>query len=175
MAAVAAVADPHPSIALTVSTDWSRALPNAEQICRAAAELALRDCDISGNVELSIVLTDDAEVQTLNRDWRGQDKPTNVLSFPQMSPGDDTDTGPPGAPVLLGDVVIALETVQREVAAGEAARLSDHLAHLVVHGVLHLLGHDHEDDAEAEEMERRESALLQQLGVPDPYNAKSFS
>ena len=163
------MADPHPSIALTVSADWSRALPNAEQICRAAAELALSDCAIAGELELSVVLTDDAEVQALNRDWRGQDKPTNVLSFPG-----DRESAAPGAPALLGDVVIALQTVQREVAAGDAASLSDHLAHLVVHGVLHLLGHDHEDDAEAEEMERRETALLKRLGVPDPYNAKSL-
>ena len=167
MAVVAAVADPHPSIALTVSAEWLRALPNAEQICCAATELALRDAELASEAEVSIVLTDDAEVRALNRDWRGQDKPTNVLSFPG-----DLGSATPGVPALLGDVVIALETVQREVAAGEAASLSDHLAHLVVHGVLHLVGHDHEDDAEAEEMERRETALLKQLGVPDPYNER---
>jgi probable rRNA maturation factor len=163
------VGDPHSTIALTLSnTDWQRALPEAERICRAAAELALGEADIDGEIELSIVLTDDAEIRALNRDWRGQDKPTNVLSFPQMSFGDG-EAPAPDAPALLGDVVIALETCQREVAAGDAASLADHLSHLVVHGVLHLLGHDHENDAEAEEMERRETALLKQLGVPDPY------
>ena len=163
----AAVADPDPSIALTVSCpDWSRAIPDIESMVRGAAALALAQAALPGTIELSLVLTDDAEVQTLNRDWRGQDKPTNVLSFP----GEQAPAAP-GAPVLLGDVIVAFETARREVDDGLAATLSDHLAHLIVHGVLHLLGHDHEDDDEAEEMERLETSLLAKLGVPDPYTA----
>jgi probable rRNA maturation factor len=167
----AAVADPDPAIALTVSCpDWSRAIPDVESVVRGAAALALARADLPGAVELSLVLTDDAEVQTLNRDWRGQDKPTNVLSFPQSSLGEQ-EPAAPGAPVLLGDVIVAYETARGEVDAGLAATLSDHLAHLIVHGVLHLLGHDHEDESEAEEMERLETSLLAELGVPDPYSA----
>ena len=116
--------------------------------------------------EVSILLTDDAGVRTLNRDYRGHDKPTNVLSFAL-----DDEPGPPpppGAPVVLGDVVIAQETCARE--AVDAGRAFDHhLAHLVVHGVLHLLRFDHIDDGDAERMEQQERAVLRRLGVTDPY------
>lgn len=160
------MADPVIAVAVEAPA-WIEALPDAERLARAAAELALRDADIDGPVELSIVLADDAAVHALNRDWRGQDKPTNVLSFPgERSPA------APGAPVLLGDVVVAYETAAREVDAGEAANIAHHLTHLIVHGVLHLLGHDHEDEAEAESMERLETALLKELGVPDPYHER---
>lgn len=114
---------------------------------------------------VGVVLTDDAEQRRLNRDYRGQDKPTNVLSFALAGPG---ETPPPGAPLLLGDVVLARETVARE-AAEQQKPLADHLQHLVVHGVLHLLGYDHENDTEAAIMEKSEVAILARLGVPDPY------
>jgi probable rRNA maturation factor len=113
--------------------------------------------------EVAIVLTDDAAIRILNRQWRGQNKPTNVLSFPAPAVG-----VPPRAPKSLGDIVIAYETLARE--AEQAGKpFAHHLAHLAVHGFLHLVGFDHEDDAEAERMERRERAILATLGVPDPY------
>jgi probable rRNA maturation factor len=117
-------------------------------------------------VEVSVLLTDDARVRELNRVWRGADKPTNVLSFPAREPG---EPWPSEGPVMLGDVAVALETVLRE-AAAEGKAPGDHLAHLVVHGTLHLLGHDHVgSDAEAEAMESLEVRVLAGLGVADPY------
>jgi len=113
--------------------------------------------------ELSIVLTDDATIRNLNRQWRGHDKPTNVLSFPAH------DTRPPGAALrLLGDVVIAYETTARE-ARAQSLPLDHHLAHLAIHGYLHLLGYDHESDKEAEVMERLEREILARLDISDPY------
>jgi probable rRNA maturation factor len=110
--------------------------------------------------DVTIVLTDDVEMAELNRTWRGKDAPTNVLSFPA---GDG-----PGEPGPLGDIVIAFETTQRE-ANDENTALADHLSHLVVHGVLHLLGLDHMQDAEAERMEDLERNALAALGIADPY------
>ena len=114
--------------------------------------------------ELSILFTDNKAMQALNAQWRGKDKPTNVLSFPafDLSPGD-----PPGP--MLGDIVIAHETLRDE-AALEAKPFDDHLRHLIVHGFLHVLGYDHENDADAEEMEAAERAILADIGVPDPYS-----
>jgi probable rRNA maturation factor len=113
--------------------------------------------------ELAVVLTDDAAIRALNRTWRGKDEATNVLSFPAQSP--------PGTPALLGDIVIAYETTARE-ALAEGKPFRHHLAHLAVHGFLHLAGHDHEADAEAEAMERLEIAVLARLKVPNPYIAR---
>lgn len=122
------------------------------------------------NVEISVRLTDDAEVQALNRDYRGKDKPTNVLSFPMVQPDLlDTLANTDDGEVLLGDLVLAHETVERE-AAEKGITLADHVAHLVVHGTLHLLGHDHMEEAEAERMEELEREILQQLGIADPYD-----
>ncbi|MEM8573787.1 MAG: rRNA maturation RNase YbeY [Pseudomonadota bacterium] len=109
--------------------------------------------------ELTIVLTNDAESRDLNRTWRNKDQPTNVLSFPA---GDMPETA------VLGDVVIAFETTAAE-AADKVISLADHVSHLVVHGTLHLLGHDHLDDAEAERMEDLERQALASLGITDPY------
>jgi probable rRNA maturation factor len=110
--------------------------------------------------ELAVVLTDDARVRALNRDYRGKDAPTNVLSFP---------AGPmPPRSALLGDIVLARETLETEAAAAGMAR-DAHLTHLVVHGLLHLFGYDHMDDEEAAHMEATESAVLARLGLPDPY------
>jgi len=119
--------------------------------------------------EVSIVLADDALLHELNAKWRGIDKPTNVLAFP--AEGGET---PPGAPRLLGDVVIAFETVARE-AEAQGKLLAHHLRHLIVHGLLHLLGWDHEDPAEAERMEAFEVAILQHFDVPDPYRMSEAS
>jgi probable rRNA maturation factor len=111
---------------------------------------------------IAIALADDAMVQAANRDWRAKDKPTNVLSFPAVPPDRIA------AAQFLGDVIVAHETVAAE-ASAEGKPFADHLAHLVTHGVLHLLGYDHGTAAEAELMETRERAILAQLGVPDPY------
>ena len=106
--------------------------------------------------ELSLVFTDDSGIRRLNKAWRGKDKPTNVLSFPQKT----------GA--LLGDVILAAETVAKEAALADKP-LEDHMAHLIIHGFLHLLGFDHQGDGEAEKMEQLERVALKSLGIPDPY------
>jgi probable rRNA maturation factor len=116
---------------------------------------------VTGVAELSIMLVDDAEQQRLNQEWRGIDKPTNVLSFPQIEP-----FGPVAG--LLGDIVLARETLEREAAELETP-FAHHFTHLVVHGFLHILGYDHLEDAAAAEMEGLETRILATLGVPDPY------
>jgi probable rRNA maturation factor len=120
----------------------------------AAAELS------TGGIELAIVLTDDSAIRLLNRQWRGIDKATNVLSFPTKQTRGD--------PPLIGDIVLAYETVARE-AGDQGKPFADHLAHLVVHGYLHLLGYDHRREQDAEAMERLERAILRRLAIPDPY------
>ncbi|GGA89629.1 endoribonuclease YbeY [Brucella endophytica] len=122
--------------------------------------LALPDGD---GTELSIVFTDDAAIQELNAEWRGKDKPTNVLSFPAFPVKAGDAPGP-----MLGDIVIARETVERE-AALEKKPFDHHLTHLIVHGLLHLLGYDHENEEDAEEMENWERRILLALAIPDPY------
>jgi probable rRNA maturation factor len=113
--------------------------------------------------ELSIVFSDDAHVRSLNAGWRGKDSPTNVLSFPAFPHG-RRGVLPP----LLGDVVLAAETVAGE-AEAEGRPPAHHITHLIVHGILHLIGYDHETDAEAEEMEELERRILAGLDIPDPY------
>ncbi|MBH9981703.1 rRNA maturation RNase YbeY [Bartonella sp. B10834G6] len=114
--------------------------------------------------ELSLVFTDDANIRTINSKWRHIDKATNVLSFPAfpIQPGQQPGT-------ILGDIVIARETVQRE-AQEENKSFDDHLSHLIVHGLLHLTGYDHQNDEEAEQMESLERKILASLGISDPYN-----
>lgn len=144
---------------------WQNACPGAVRLADAAARLALARADLPAPPVVDITLTDDRAQQALNRTYRGQDRPTNVLAFAAADPA-----APPlpGMPFLLGDVVLAYETVVQE-AADQDKPLSDHLSHLVVHGVLHLLGYDHLDPADAAAMEAREIAILAELGVPDPY------
>ncbi|MEJ6781806.1 rRNA maturation RNase YbeY [Aminobacter sp. Piv2-1] len=127
------------------------------------AALAEAEAEAAEGVELSLVFTDDAAIQRLNAEWRGKDKPTNVLSFPAfpIAPGDPL-------PPMLGDIVLASETVARE-AAEENKPLENHITHLIVHGLLHLLGYDHETDEQAEEMEALERRALARLAIPDPY------
>lgn len=141
---------------------WKRTLPDVETFAKKVAQVAL--AGVKKPVEVSIVLSNDYEVQRLNREWRHQNKPTNVLSFPS---GETKARA--GEPLLIGDVILAYETARQEVARGDSPSLRDHLAHLLVHGILHLLGHDHEDDDEAEEMEGLEASLLSKIGVADPY------
>lgn len=152
-------------------TGWSEVCSTAERLARDAAQLAaVRGIAVSGlacpaSVELGVTLASAVEQQRLNRDYREQDVPTNVLAFPAWEPGTHI---PPGAPLLLGDVVLAFETVLRE-ACDQDKPVANHLCHLVVHGVLHLLGFDHLTQSEAVRMESLETSILAELGVPDPY------
>lgn len=149
---------------------WSRALPGAALLAERAALTAFaaaRPKRLSrAGAEAAVMLADDAEVRALNRAWRGRDKPTNVLAFAALD-GRESPRAP-AQPVALGDVVVALETARAE-AAAEGKPLADHLRHLVVHGMLHLLGHDHLGAREARRMERLETKVLGLLDVPDPY------
>jgi probable rRNA maturation factor len=154
-----------PSIEVAIACEaWTDACPDAAAIAGRAVEAALADAADPERFIVDVTLTDNAEQRRLNRTYRGKDAPTNVLSFPQGA----SETAHPDAPVLLGDVVLAFETVRRE-AAEQQKTLADHLSHLVVHGVLHLLGFDHEKAHDAAEMELRELSILAGLGVPDPY------
>jgi probable rRNA maturation factor len=145
---------------------WARVCADAEILAAAAARLALRCARAPAAAVVDITLTDDAAQRSLNRTWRGADAPTNVLAF---SAADPATRPPAGAPLLLGDVVLAFETVRRE-AAEQHKPLADHLRHLVIHGVLHLLGRDHMQPADAAAMEAEEIAVLAELGVPNPYD-----
>lgn len=138
---------------------WS-GIENLEAIIRRAVDAALAAEGRSG-AAISLMLGDDAAIRTLNASFRGKDKATNVLSFPAPAmPGDPEPA--------LGDIALAYETCARE-AEEEGKALADHLTHLVVHGTLHLLGHDHETEAEAEAMEALEIRVLAGLGIADPY------
>ncbi|MFI5012918.1 MAG: rRNA maturation RNase YbeY [Hyphomicrobiales bacterium] len=150
---------------------WARAPRARQAVRRAVAALAahrplvaaMRQAD-----EVCVTLTDDASISALNRRWRDKNAPTNVLSFP----------APPHpvseAPCFLGDLVLAFETIERE-AKAQGKSIDDHTAHLVVHGLLHLLGYDHASDSEAEGMETLETAILSTIGIADPYAAGAFS
>jgi probable rRNA maturation factor len=149
------------SIDITVEHDAWSSLVDLEAIVEraAAAALASGDVAVTTDTELSVVFCDDTFIQALNRDWRGKDRPTNVLSFP---------ADPTARAITLGDIVIAYETTARE-ASSEGRALRDHVTHLVVHGVFHLLGYDHETDSEAEVMEKLEVRALMALGIASPY------
>jgi probable rRNA maturation factor len=146
---------------LVVAECWQTE-PEAEAVIHrainAAAEIA--DADV-GEAEIAVMLTDDTGICTLNNNWRGIDKPTNVLSFPALQPT-------AGAPRMLGDIAIAYQTTRKE-ADDEEKPFDHHLSHLAVHGFLHLIGYDHEKDDDAEAMEDLEREILAQLGIPDPY------
>lgn len=142
--------------------DWTALGDVAARVEPIAAAIS-RHVEIDERSEVALALSDDAHVRTLNATWRGKDRPTNVLSFPAADM-----VRPDGVAMPLGDVIVALETLTRE-AAEQDIPIGHHFDHLVVHGVLHLLGYDHEDAAEAEEMEALEVAILADMGVPDPY------
>jgi probable rRNA maturation factor len=146
---------------------WRRAIRNPAALCRQAAEAALTRG--RGLQSVAFLLTDDAEVRRLNRRYRGKNKPTNVLSFP-ATPDDRIAAREtiPGMARHLGDVALALETVRRE-AKEQGKSVRSHVSHLAVHGVLHLIGHDHQNDTEAEAMEALETRILAGLGIADPY------
>jgi len=139
---------------------WLVAAPNAEDLVEDAAAAALTEIDFGGGA-VTILLTDDDSVRELNARFRGKDYATNVLSFP----------APQNPEGLLGDIALAYGVCARE-AAEQGKPLAHHLQHLVAHGVLHLVGYDHETDAEAEQMEGLERVILAGLGVPDPYAAE---
>ncbi|QQR69041.1 MAG: rRNA maturation RNase YbeY [Alphaproteobacteria bacterium] len=152
---------------------WERAVPKAETVIKQALAAALAE---SGCADLlrrrvchvAVSLADDARLHELNRTWRGKDKPTNVLSFPQYADAKALAGAPKGVPMELGDIVLAWETVAAE-AACSYKPLAAHLAHLTAHGMLHLLGFDHEQDRAASRMRGAEIRALRVLGWPDPY------
>ncbi len=154
---------------LAQSPAWKEEFSAVENVCRQAAVAAFDGgCHGAGHAEVSLVLSDDAHVRLLNQEFRGQDRATNVLSFPNHTAAEVAAPWPPNRPLLLGDIVVAYETVAAE-AVAERKDFSHHLGHLVVHGILHLLGYDHGTEAEADEMERLETQILATLGVPNPY------
>lgn len=151
------------------TTDWDALAARAVGAALAGAGQGSLLGPQGAMVEVSVRLTDDEEVQRLNRDYRGKDRPTNILSFPMHAP-----EALPGMlaeadmDLLLGDLALALETVERE-AAEKGISVEDHVTHLMVHGTLHLLGHDHQDDSAADAMEALETRILAGLGIADPY------
>jgi probable rRNA maturation factor len=151
---------------------WRAHLADPGAVCRRSADAIFKRLPRPpwlGRAEIGILLTDDAAARRLNAAHRGQDRPTNVLSFPTFDRILDAAPGQvPDGPVTLGDVVLALETVRTEAAAARIP-LADHVSHLVVHGCLHLLGYDHESDADAARMEELERTILAELGIADPY------
>ena len=157
----------------TESDNW----PESEDLIRRCVMAALKYCqtDTQGRpAELSVVLSDNDQVQDLNRDYREKDKPTNVLSFPAL------DCEEPGhlllepGPLHLGDIILAYGVVETE-AKDQGISFEDHFSHLIIHGVLHLIGYDHIYDEEAEEMEAAEIAILGDFGIANPYDSEAQS
>ena len=160
-------------IALDADEDWDSSR-SWEPLVRDAAIAAVAEsafpqlASSPRAVELSVRLTGDEDVRALNAQWRGKDQATNVLSFPMADAHELAGTGNPGPEIMLGDIVLAHGVCVSE-AAGKGVRVEDHAAHLIVHGTLHLLGYDHRDDAQAEDMEAREVRALARLGIANPY------
>ncbi len=152
-----------PRLEIEIGSPLWLSQPQAEACVREAVAAASKR--VPGDGEVSLLLADDAAIGSLNREWRGIDRPTNVLSFPAAKQ-------PSGSAPLLGDIAIAYETLARE-ADEEGKPILHHLAHLVVHGYLHLMGYDHQTDSEAEEMEALERDILRGMRIPDPYRAEA--
>jgi len=147
-------------------SDWPDLAERAAEAVAAVEPVLANE-----RLEASVLFTSDAEVHTLNREWRARDKPTNVLSFPMLEREALLSLAPDGPPEMLGDIALAYETCARE-AAGKGVPLEHHAAHLIVHGLLHLAGHDHEiSEEDAEAMEAMERKALARLGIADPYEA----
>jgi probable rRNA maturation factor len=179
-----------PAVDIVVDSALWRSRRNAKTLLQRAIAEAASAVSASGG-EVAVLLTDDSAIRALNRNWRRKDAATNVLSFPMVENLSQPGTGKRrtrtrGAgtlsaktrnapirkkPCLLGDIVIAYETTERE-ARAERKPFAHHLAHLAVHGFLHLVGYDHAGDREAEAMEGLETAILARMGVPDPYVAR---
>ena len=160
-------------IALEADEEWDSSR-SWEQLARKAAEAAIAESAFpqlvasERPIEISVRLSGDQEVRALNAEWRGKDKPTNVLSFPMLKEDDLSDTNVAGPELLLGDIILARGVCETE-AAERGLSVEEHAAHLLVHGTLHLLGYDHHDDAEAADMETREVRALERLGIANPY------
>ena len=154
---------PHVEIELERAAGAWPEEPALRALAEKARRIPRRDARPGRGQRVVPSFTDDAAIRDLNSAWRGKDNPTNVLSFPSGMMRDDGRWPP-----LLGDIVLAWETVARE-AADEGKPLDHHISHLIVHGLAHLVGHDHEDEGEAEEMEAMERRVLQSLAIPDPY------
>jgi probable rRNA maturation factor len=162
-------------VAVDADGEWDSSNgPDWQALAEAAARAAIAEsafpelAEASRPVELSVRLTDDEEVRALNAEWRGKDKPTNVLSFPLAEAEELAAADEDGPELMLGDIVLARGVCAAE-AADKAVPLDHHAAHLMVHGTLHLLGYDHHDEAEAEDMEARETRALARLGIANPY------
>jgi probable rRNA maturation factor len=156
---------PHaPLVSIDAESPLWRGL-DLQHLAEQAVDAALAEgaVPVAPTIELCVLFCDDAAIRALNREWRGFDKPTNVLSFPSVHDAEQLADA-----ASLGDLAVAQETCARE-AADEGKSLEDHVRHLIVHGVLHLLGYDHQDDEEAEEMEAIERRALARIGVGDPY------
>ncbi len=153
---------------VATSPRWRAALA-ARTLARQAIAASLAECGVAlrPGAELCVHLVDEAHMRGLNARWRGRDEATNVLSFPTVAPANV------GEARLLGDIALGFETVARE-AADEGAPLADHYRHLIVHGFLHLVGFDHETEADAQRMEAMETRILARLGVADPYRASEL-
>jgi probable rRNA maturation factor len=160
-------------IALDTDEEWDSSR-SWEQLVRTAAEAAIAEsafpqlASAERQVEISVTLTGDEQVRALNAEWRGKDKPTNVLSFPLAAEAELRNANVAGPELLLGDIVLARGVCQAE-AADKGVSVEQHATHLLVHGTLHLLGYDHHDDAEAADMEAREVRALGRLGIANPY------
>jgi probable rRNA maturation factor len=170
---------PRLSIAISVEDpSWAKLAPDAARLLRRAARDALAEAKDDGwkgsrvGHEISFVLTDDKRMRALNRAYRGKDKPTNVLSFAALDGAQLGSKGhKPGMPWMLGDVVLTSGVIARE-AKAQRKSLQHHVSHLAVHGVLHLLGYDHEQDRDAEAMEALEIAALAGMGIANPYEMR---
>lgn len=153
------------TVSIEVEDEAWAAEPGLEALTHAAVAATLASAAWEDpNCVVAVLFTDDGSIAEINAEWRGKDKPTNVLSFPTH---DDMPV-PEGEPRPLGDIVLAHGVIARE-AAEQGKTLRDHTTHLIVHGTLHLLGYDHESDGEAEEMEALETRILKGLGISDPY------
>jgi probable rRNA maturation factor len=155
---------------IDIETPWP-ASPNWEALANHAARAVAEGAHELAHPRLaaSVLFTCDEEIRALNAEWRGKDKPTNVLSFPMLERSDLVDLAPDGPPELLGDIALAYETCIRE-AEDKGVPIEHHAAHLIVHGLLHLAGYDHEtSDEEAEAMEALETKALAVMGLADPY------
>ena len=160
-------------IALEADEEWDSSR-SWEGLVRKSAEAAIAESafpDLTGSdrqVEISVTLTGDEQVRALNAKWRGKDQPTNVLSFPMADELDFTRANLDGPELLLGDLILARGVCERE-AADKGVCFEDHATHLLIHGTLHLLGYDHQDDRAAHDMEQREVRALERLGIANPY------
>jgi probable rRNA maturation factor len=160
-------------IALDADEEWDSSRIS-EQLVRRAAEAAIAEsafpqlAEFGRTVELSVRLTEDEQVRTLNAQWRGQDKATNVLSFPMADEHELRDESFAETELLLGDIILARGVCEAE-AREKGIPFESHAIHLIVHGTLHLLGYDHGDERDAADMEARESRALGRLGIANPY------